>query len=256
MRLQAGLKLLLGLGLVRLSLAIRPNTYFEHTLLKADATIDEIKTLCEEAEKFHFSTVCVNSCYIKHALSFLTNVPVCAVIGFPLGSMSTESKVAETVQCIHDGAREIDMVMNVGMLKSKEYDYVKNDIKAVVNECKKSDVCCKVILEMCLLTEDEKMMACDFAIQAGAHFVKTSTGFSSGGATVKDVALLANIATPKGVKVKASGGIRNGVTAKALLSAGAVRLGTSATVTVYEQLVGINSNDNFEEGAANSSDKY
>ncbi|MCQ2550801.1 MAG: deoxyribose-phosphate aldolase [Clostridia bacterium] len=200
------------------------NEYIDHTLLKADATPQDVEKLCDEAIKYGFYSVCINPCYVKFAKS--KNVRVTTVIGFPLGA--TTDKAAETRRAALDGADEIDMVINVGMLKAKNYDYVRDEIASV----RKEAPLLKVIIETCLLTDEEKVMACSLAKEAGADFVKTSTGFSTGGATVEDVKLMKR----SGLKVKASGGIRDYNTAKALIDAGADRIGASKSIEICQGL--------------------
>lgn len=204
---------------------------FDHTILKADATKDAVVKICEEAKEFQFMSVCVNSYYTAFVAQQLkgSDVKVCTVVGFPLGQMSTRAKAAETELAVADGADEIDMVINVGALKDKEYDVVLNDIKEVKKAC--GQALLKVIIETCLLTEEEKIKACLLAKEAGADFVKTSTGFGTGGATAQDVALMRKTVGDT-MGVKASGGIRNKETAEEMVNAGADRLGTSATVAI------------------------
>jgi deoxyribose-phosphate aldolase len=209
------------------------NLYIDHTLLKPEATEEDIRKLCGEAKEYHFYSVCVNSSYVELAAMELagSDTKVCAVVGFPLGAMDLNSKAFEADQaCLH-GAAEIDMVIHVGALKEGRYDYVSNDIAAVVSVAADYDAKVKVILETCLLTKDEIVKACELAVQAGAHFVKTSTGFSTGGATVEDVALMRATVGDK-AQVKASGGIRDIEKAKAMIAAGADRLGTSASIAI------------------------
>lgn len=214
--------------------------YFDHTILKADATAEDVKKICEEAKEYDFASVCVNSYYTPLVAEELkdTDVKVCSVIGFPLGAMSTLSKKLETVDAIENGADEIDMVINVGALKAKDYDEVLYDIQEVKDGCVHNpawkEAKLKVIIETCLLTEEEKIKACELATEAGADFVKTSTGFSTGGATASDVALMKKTVAGK-AWVKASGGIRDLETAKAMIQAGADRLGTSATVAIMKE---------------------
>lgn len=205
----------------------------DHTLLKPEGTPSEIKALCEEAKKYIFASVCVNPCYVSQCYEILKNTPVkvCTVIGFPLGATTTEVKRFEAEQAIYNGAREIDMVMNVGQLKEKNYKYVANDIKQVVMAANSHNVICKVILETALLTDEEKIKACVICKDAGAHFVKTSTGFSKGGATVGDIALMKYV-VGSGVGVKASGGIRSREDAEAMIASGADRVGASASVKI------------------------
>lgn len=204
---------------------------FDHTILKADATKEDVIKICEEAKKYNFMSVCVNSYYTSLVSKTLegSEVKVCTVVGFPLGQMSTESKALETAYAVECGADEIDMVINVGALKDKDHAEVLADIRAVRAVCR--DKTLKVIIETCLLTDDEKIKACELAVKGGADFVKTSTGFSTGGATAEDVALMRKTVGPD-VGVKASGGIRDKATAIKMIEAGANRLGTSATVKI------------------------
>lgn len=206
----------------------------DHTLLKPEATKEQIKALCEEAKEYGFHSVCVNSSYVPYCAELLkdSGVAVCTVVGFPLGAMSTKGKAAETEIAVKDGATEIDMVIHVGMIKSKDWDYVSEDIKAVVAAAGEG-VLVKVILETCLLTDEEIVEASKVAKAAGADFVKTSTGFSTGGATVKDVKLMREAVGPK-LGVKASGGVRDAAFAKEVIEAGATRLGASAGVAILE----------------------
>jgi deoxyribose-phosphate aldolase len=205
----------------------------DHTMLNPDATPDQITQLCNEAKKYSFASVCVNPGYVPLCKKLLTgsNVKVCTVIGFPLGSTTTEVKQAETEQVIKNGAEEVDMVINVGQLKGGNYDYVENDIRAVVNVAKRHNVLTKVIIETALLTDKEKVTASLITKKAGADFVKTSTGFSKGGATVGDVALMKYV-VGKGVGVKAAGGIRSKEDAEAMIASGADRIGASASVKI------------------------
>lgn len=214
--------------------------YFDHTILKADATASQVQQICKEAKEYNFASVCVNSYYTPLVAEELkdTDVKVCTVIGFPLGQMSTLSKKLETVDAIENGAQEIDMVINVGALKAKDYDEVLYDIKEVKDACLHNpawqEAKLKVIIETCLLTEEEIIKACELSVEAGADFVKTSTGFSTGGAKPEDVALMKKTVAGR-AWVKASGGIRDLATAKAMIQAGADRLGTSATVQIMEE---------------------
>ncbi|MBM4161915.1 MAG: deoxyribose-phosphate aldolase [Ignavibacteria bacterium] len=205
----------------------------DHTLLKPEATIDQIEQLCDEARQYRFASVCVNPCYVRTCVEHLrgTTSKVCTVVGFPLGASSSAAKAFEAEQAIQEGAREIDMVINVGMLKSGNHSFVEDEIRAVVTVAKRSAALTKVILETSLLTEDEKAKACQLAKQAGADFVKTSTGFGGGGATIEDVALMRRIVGPS-MGVKASGGIRTYEEARAMIASGANRLGTSASVKI------------------------
>ncbi len=211
----------------------------DHTLLKADATIDDIKKLCSEAKEYHFASVCINPAFVPMADKELngTDVKVCTVVGFPLGATSVAAKRAETETALKEGAEEIDMVINIGMLKSGEYDYVFNDINQVVLAAKKRNAVCKVIIETSLLTDEEKIKACLIAKKAKADFVKTSTGFSTGGATASDVALMKYV-VGSSVGVKASGGIRSREDAEAMIESGADRIGASASVKIVTGGVG------------------
>ncbi len=205
----------------------------DHTLLKPDATEDDVHKLCEEAAKFEFASVCINPCYVKLSSDLLsgTKVKVCTVIGFPLGSTTTEVKRLEAEQAIANGALEVDMVINVGMLKQGKYDFVFSDINQVVLIAKRSRVVSKVIIETALLSDEEKVKACLISKEAKADFVKTSTGFSKGGATASDVALMKYV-VGSSVGVKASGGIRSREDAEAMIASGADRIGASASVKI------------------------
>mgnify|MGYP000894416659 FL=1 len=209
------------------------NKYIDHTLLKPDASQEQIETLIEEAKKYDFASVCVNPTWVNFAAQALkaTDVKVCTVIGFPLGANTPELKAFETSDAIRNGANEIDMVINIGALKSQNFDLVEKDIRAVVEAAKGTLV--KVIIETCLLTDDEKVKACQIAQKAGADFVKTSTGFSTGGATVRDVALMRKTVGPD-MGVKASGGARSYEDALAFIEAGATRIGASSGVAIME----------------------
>lgn len=206
--------------------------YFDHTILKADATEAQVAKVCDEALANNFASVCVNQYYTGFAAEKLkgSDVEVCTVVGFPLGMSDTRVKAFETKAAIEDGATEIDMVINVGALKDRKYDYVLNDIKTLKEVCGKNIVL-KVIIETCLLTEEEKIKACELSKEAGADFVKTSTGFSTGGAKAADVALMRGT-VGDGMGVKASGGIHSAKEAQAMIDAGASRLGTSATLAI------------------------
>ncbi|MBI4429923.1 MAG: deoxyribose-phosphate aldolase [Ignavibacteriales bacterium] len=205
----------------------------DHTLLKPEATKAQIEELCDEAKQYRFASVCINPSYVKLCADLLrdTSVKVCTVIGFPLGVTSSDTKVFETEKAIKDGAREVDMVLNIGMLKSGEYDYVQKDIAGVVSAAHRHGVLTKVIVETGLLTDEEKVKACVLAKKAGADFVKTSTGFAKGGATVGDIALIRRVVGPK-LGVKASGGVRTQEQALALIASGADRIGASASVKI------------------------
>ena len=209
------------------------NKLIDHTLLKPEATKAQIEKLCGEAKEYNFKSVCVNSYYVKYAKELLkgSDVLVCTVIGFPLGQNTTEVKVAETKDAIKNGADEIDMVINIGALKSKDEDYVLNEIKEIRNACKGKTL--KVIIETCLLTDEEKITACKLSKEAGADFVKTSTGFSTHGATIEDVKLMRET-VGEDMGVKASGGIRDKETALKMVEAGATRLGVSAGVEIVK----------------------
>lgn len=206
---------------------------FDHTILKADATRKDVKRVCDEAMAYSFCSVCVNSYYVPYVANLLhgSDVKICSVVGFPLGAMSTRAKALEAKIAVMDGADEIDMVINIGALKDRDYSVVLEDIKAVKEACE--DKTLKVIIETCLLNDVEKVKACELAKEAGADFVKTSTGFSTGGAKVEDVKLMrATVGSDMGVK--ASGGIHDNEFAKELVDAGANRLGTSATIQIVE----------------------
>jgi deoxyribose-phosphate aldolase len=204
----------------------------DHTILKAETTTQDVKKICEEAVENKFASVCVNSCFTKLVAEELkgSEVKVCTVVGFPLGAASSESKAFETKKAIEDGAQEIDMVINVGMLKSREYDYVKNDIEAVVGAAKDKALT-KVILETCLLTDEEKIIACKLSKEAGADFVKTSTGFSKWGAKLEDVKLMRETVGSE-MGVKASGGVHSFDDAINMIEAGATRIGASSSLKI------------------------
>ena len=208
--------------------------YIDHTLLKATATPSEIINLCAEANKYHFASVCVNPFYVEFAHELLksTDVKVCTVIGFPLGANTSDVKAYETTKAIADGADEVDMVINVGLAKNHEYDAVLEDIKAVVKAA--NGVLVKVIIETCYLTDEEKIEVCKMAKEAGADFVKTSTGFGTNGATVADVKLMRETVGNE-MGVKASGGIRSKADFEAMIQAGANRIGCSAGVKIMEE---------------------
>ncbi|WP_066388554.1 deoxyribose-phosphate aldolase [Neobacillus mesonae] len=205
----------------------------DHTLLKADAAKAEVMLLLEEAKQYKFASVCINPTWVKTAAEFLRDTPevkVCTVIGFPLGATTSEVKAFETENAIENGATEVDMVINIGALKDKQYDVVEKDIKAVVDAAK-GKALTKVIIETFLLTDEEKVKACELSVKAGADFVKTSTGFSTGGATPEDVALMRKTVGPD-VGVKASGGVRSLEDAEAVIKAGANRIGASSGVKI------------------------
>ncbi|MEY9868382.1 deoxyribose-phosphate aldolase [Peribacillus sp. RS7] len=208
----------------------------DHTLLKADATKDQIKVLCEEAREYNFASVCVNPTWVKYASELLegSDVKVCTVIGFPLGATTPETKAFETKDAISNGAHEVDMVINIGALKDKDNELVERDIRAVV-AASTGKALSKVIIETALLTEEEKVRACELAVKAGTDYVKTSTGFSTGGATVEDIALMRKTVGPD-IGVKASGGVRNTADAQNVIEAGATRIGASAGVSIVKGL--------------------
>jgi len=210
------------------------NQRIDHTLLKADATQADIKKLCEEAKTYHFASVCVNSYWVAYCKEQLagSDVSVCSVVGFPLGAMSTQAKAFETKQAIMDGADEIDMVINIGELKAGNYDAVKRDVEAVVHAAQGK--CVKVILENCLLSEAEIIKGCEICVKAKADYVKTSTGFSLSGASIKDVALMK--AAVKGqCRIKAAGGITTHQEMTDMIEAGADRIGTSRGIQLISK---------------------
>ena len=208
----------------------------DHTLLKPEATEEMIKNLCNEAIEYGFAAVCVNPFYVKLAKKILmdSEVKIATVIGFPLGASSKGVKAYEATTAIEDGADEVDMVINIGALKNKDFEFVKKDIKSVVDAVNGNGIV-KVIIETCLLTEEEKVKACQLSKEAGAHFVKTSTGFSTGGATIEDVKLMKSI-VGEHLQIKASGGVRDYETAIAMIEAGASRIGASASVNIVKGL--------------------
>ena len=208
----------------------------DHTLLKPEATPEQIEQLCQEALTYKFASVCVNPTYVKLAAEQLqgSEVEVCTVVGFPLGANVTATKVFETQQALDDGATEIDMVINIGALKSGDHRLIEDDISHVVNTSHQHGAICKVIIETALLSDEEKVTACRLAQKSVADFVKTSTGFSSKGATVEDVALMRQTVGPE-MGVKASGGIKNYSDAKRMVAAGANRLGVSAGVKIVKE---------------------
>lgn len=208
----------------------------DHTLLKPDATPQQIEQLCAEAREHHFASVCVNPSYVPLCARLLhgSDVAVCTVIGFPLGATSTAAKVFEAEQAIRDGAREVDMVLQIGRLKAGDHDYVREDIQRVVAAAHAGGAICKVIFETSMLTDDEKRAAAALCVEAGADFVKTSTGFGGGGATVDDVRLMRAAVGDK-AGVKASGGVRSLQDAQAMIAAGATRIGASSGVTIARE---------------------
>lgn len=207
------------------------NRMIDHTLLKANATRAQIEKLCDEALEYNFASVCVNTCWVPlvHEKLADSEVNTCCVVGFPLGAMLTEAKAAETRLAVEAGADEVDMVINIGWLLDGEYDAVRDDIAAVVKAA--DGKCVKVIIEACLLTDEQKVKACELSVEAGATFVKTSTGFSTGGATVADVALMRKTVGDRCL-VKAAGGIHTADEARAMVEAGADRLGCSAGIQI------------------------
>ena len=209
--------------------------HIDHTMLKADATPAEIERLCEEALRYRFASVCVNPAYVPLAAAKLgeTEVEVCTVIGFPLGATTTTAKVCEAKQALDDGATELDMVLNIGALKAGEREHVEDEISAVASACHEGGGLLKVIIETALLNDDEKVLACELAQEAAADFVKTSTGFASGGATLDDVRLMRRTVSPQ-VGIKAAGGIHSYDEAMAMLDAGANRIGASAGVQIVD----------------------
>ncbi len=211
------------------------NKYFDHTILKADATAEQVEKVCREAIEYDFASVCVNQYRTKMVADILrdTDVKVCTVVGFPLGAVSTAVKKYEAECAMNDGADEIDMVINIGALKDGDYDYVLSDIKGVRETC--TDITLKVIIETCLLNDEEKRQACVLAEKAGADFVKTSTGFSTGGAKTEDVALMRDTVGDR-LGVKASGGIHTYDEAMSMINVGADRLGTSATLDILNKM--------------------
>jgi len=231
-------------GLTSVAPAERPGSipgdlarFIDHTLLKPDSTEEQIRKLCAEALEYNFRSVCVNPTWVSLAAELLrgSEVLTCTVVGFPLGANEPAIKAMEARRAIRNGAREIDMVINVGALKSGNDELVLRDIRTVVEDCVDGNAVCKVILETALLTDDEKRRASEIARAARAHFVKTSTGFSTGGATVSDVALMAEVVRGAGMEVKASGGISSFSDAKAMIEAGATRLGASASIGIVQE---------------------
>ena len=208
------------------------NRYIDHTMLKANATRADIEKLCQEAKQHEFASVCINTCFVPLAAQLLegSEVKVCCVVGFPLGAMSTPAKAFEAQWAVEHGAQEVDMVLNVGAMISGEEEILLRDIEAVVQAAHPKAIV-KVILENCLLNDEQKIRACKLCVQAGAEFVKTSTGFSNGGATVEDVALMKRAVDGR-AKVKAAGGIRTRQQALAMIEAGADRIGASAGIAI------------------------
>ncbi|HPT15768.1 MAG TPA: deoxyribose-phosphate aldolase [Kiritimatiellia bacterium] len=209
----------------------------DHTILKPEASQADVKKLCEEALKHNFFSCCVNSSWVRTVAQILrgSSVKVCAVVGFPLGAAAPEIKALEARRAIREGAKEIDMVINVGLVKSGDWDGVTKDIRAVSEACKDGNALLKVILETCLLTKDEIVKACEAAMRARADYVKTSTGFNKGGATAEDIALMARTVAPKRLGVKASGGVRTYADAMLMIRNGATRVGSSNSVKMMEE---------------------
>ena len=209
-------------------------SHVDHTLLKPEATWPQIKVICDEAVENHTASICINTCYVKQAVEYLAGrIPVCCVVGFPLGAMDTESKAFEAKKAIENGASEVDMVINIGRLKNKEYDAVREDIRAVKQAV--GDKVLKVIIETCLLTDEEKIKLCEVVSNSAADYIKTSTGFGGGGATREDVALMAAHMT-NGKKIKAAGGIADLNDARDFVALGADRLGTSRIVKAVKAM--------------------
>ena len=213
------------------------NKYIDHTILKATASGTDVQKLCEEAIEHEFYSVCVNGCYVADAKHLLqgTDVKIAAVVGFPLGAMTTAAKVFEAKEAVENGASEIDMVINVAKLKDGEFEYVENEIRQIKEAI--GDNVLKVIIETCYLTDEEKVKACELAKEAGADFVKTSTGFSTGGAKVADIRLMRETVGPD-MGVKASGGVHNAEEALAMIEAGATRIGASTGVAIVSGATG------------------
>ncbi len=211
------------------------NKMIDHTILKANVTKAEVERICKEALEYDFASVCVNTCHAAFVAEQLkgSDVKTCVVVGFPLGAMITEAKAFETKIAVEKGADEVDMVINIGALKDGNIELVEADIRAVVEAAKPALV--KVIIETCLLTDEEKVAACEAAVRAGVDFVKTSTGFSTGGATAEDIALMRKTVGPD-LGVKASGGVRTKEDAEKMIEAGATRIGASASIAIVEGL--------------------
>ena len=214
------------------------NGLIDHTILKPDATEDDIIKICKEVKLYRFASVCLNPGWVSLAADHLKEGVICTVIGFPLGANSSVMKAFEARLAIENGAKEIDMVINIGQLKSGNYDLVYQDIAIVSDTCQQNKALLKVIIETCLLTEDEKIIACLLAKKAGADFVKTSTGFSTGGATVEDIRLMRKVVGNK-MGVKASGGVRTEADARAMVAAGASRIGASSGIKIVDQQLDI-----------------
>lgn len=211
------------------------SSMIDHTILKPDTSLEQVEKICEEAKEYGFASVCVNPYFIRYVSDYLegTDVKVTSVVGFPLGANDSKIKAYETKKAIEDGADEIDMVINISALKDRQLDVVEEDIRAVVDASKENIV--KVIIEACLLTEEEKILACEISKKCGADYVKTSTGFSTGGATIEDVKLMRKI-VGNDMGVKASGGIRTLEDARAFIKAGASRIGASSSVDIVKEI--------------------
>ncbi len=209
--------------------------YIDHTILKPNASKSDVEKVCKQAIEHHFASVCINSCHVEYVAELLkdSGVKTCTVIGFPLGATTTATKVFETIEAIKNGAQEVDMVINIGAVMDGDYDFVYNDIKAVIDAAH-NHALVKVIIETCLLTDEQKVKVCKACVKAGADFVKTSTGFSTGGATPEDVALMKKAVDGKAL-VKASGGVRTIEAAQAVVDAGADRIGTSSGVAFVQK---------------------
>lgn len=206
----------------------------DHTLLKADATKDDIKRICEEAMANNTASICINPAYIEYAVGIMGNrVPVCTVIGFPLGASTTQTKVFEAKDAVAKGAKEVDMVINISRARDKDFDYIEDEIRKI--KAAVGDNVLKVIIETCLLQEDEKIALCHAVVKAGADYIKTSTGFSTGGATLADIQLFAKH-TKSGCKIKAAGGIKTKQDMEDFINAGADRLGTSSAIKILDSL--------------------
>ncbi len=218
------------------------NLYFDHTFLKPEATFDDIKRLCEESINYSFYSVCVNQSYVSFAKSLLkgSNIKVCAVVGFPFGANDTETKIFETERSLKLGADEIDMVMNIGYMKSKKYEFITEEIRRIKNVC--GDRILKVIVETSLLNLEEKKLVVKLLMEGNADFIKTSTGFSTSGATVEDIKLFKDISKGK-IMIKASGGIRDLKTTLLMLDAGALRIGSSSSVKIMREYYESNGNN-------------
>ena len=209
-------------------------SHVDHTLLKPEATWPQIQTLCDEAIANHTASVCINTCYVKQAVEYMAGrIPVCCVVGFPLGAMDTASKCFEAKTAVENGAEEVDMVINIGWLKDKRYELIEDEIKKLKSICK--DKVLKVIIETCFLTDDEKIRMCDITTSAGADYIKTSTGFGTAGATFDDIKLF-SVHIGEGVKMKAAGGISSLDDAERFLELGADRLGTSRVVKLIKAM--------------------